>query len=102
MNHQQKKNLAWARCLAASKAADAEDRDCRKRGRHSAHCLTLVKDARKLKAEYEKVCKAPASNPLSVRHGEKFTSSKIIGDLMGRNGPDTHHSIDSDKDRSGK
>lgn len=102
MTHQQMKDIAWRRCLAVKNEAAAEERECRKRGKHTAHCMTLVRDARKLKDEYEKVCKNPPSNPLSVKHGEKFEREKIIGDLMGRNGPDTHHSIGGDHDRRGK
>ena len=102
MGSQQDKDIAWRRCLTADAAAREEERTCKKQGRHTMNCLNLVKDARKLKAEYEKVCRAPASNPLSVRDGLKFQREKIVGDLMGRNGPDTHHRIDGDKDRRGK
>lgn len=99
MGKQQDQNKAWALCVAAEAAAKKEDAECRKRGRHSAFCGNLVRESRKLKAEYERICKAPASNPLSVKHGEKFTREKIVGDLLGRNGPDTHHSIGGDRDR---
>ena len=102
MTHQQMKDIAWRRCLTMNKAAQEAERECRSRGKHTSYCLTLVKDARKLKDEYERVCKNPPSNPLSIKHGEKFEQEKIIGDLMGRNGPDTHHSIGGDKNRRGK
>jgi hypothetical protein len=97
-----RENQAWRRCLNNQKDVENEERECRKRGEHTFHCRNLRRDAAVLKAEYEKVCRAPESNPLSVSHGEKFMSEKIIGDLMGRNGPDTHHRIDGDKNRRSK
>lgn len=102
MATQQDKDIAWRRCVAADRAAQEAGRECRQRGRPTTHYLNLVKDARKLKDEYEKLCRQPTSNPLSIQHGEKFQREKIVGDLMGRNGPDTHHGIDGDKDRRGK
>ncbi len=98
----QEKNRAWARCVAADAAAADAKKDCLRQGRTTTNYLNLVKDSRKLKDEYEKLCRTPTTNPLSIKHGEKFQREKIIGDLMGRNGPDTHHRIDGDKDRRGK
>jgi hypothetical protein len=92
-------DLAWRRCKVKDAEVSEELRECRKRGKETPRYLTLVRDARKLKAEYEKVCRAPESNPLKVSHGERFTKEKITGDLLGRNGPDTHHSIDGNKSR---
>ncbi len=59
----------------------------------------LVSDERKLKAEYERVKGLGIMDPLNIKHGEKFLSEKIVGDLAGRNGPDTHHGIGGNKDR---
>ena len=102
MASQQDKDIAWRRCCASEQAAKKEDQTCKRQGRHTLACANLMKDARKLKDEYERLCRQPTSNPLSIRHGEKFQREKIVGDLMGRNGPDTHHGIGGDKDRRGK
>ncbi len=102
MASQQDKDIAWRRCVQASKAAEEAGRECKQKGRTTTQYLNLVKDARKLKDEYEKLCRQPPSNPLSIKHGEKFTREKIVGELMGRSGEDTHHGIGGDKDRRGK
>ena len=99
MATQAEKDKAWRRVQAVQSDAADEERTCRKRGRHTMHCMALVRDARTLKNEYEKLCRQPTSNPLSIAHGERFMKEKIVGDLMGRNGIDTHHGLDGDKSR---
>ena len=100
MSKQQDMDIAWRRCKLKDAEVQEELAVCRRQGRHTTNYLNLVRDARRLKAEYEHVCLAPESNPLSIKHGEKFTSEKVTGDLLGRNGPDTHHRLDGDKDRN--
>jgi hypothetical protein len=73
---------------------------CRKQGRRTARYDNLVKDAAKLKKEYEQVKGSGVYDSLSVKHGEKMMSEKVKGDLMGRSGPDTHHGVDGDKGRA--
>ena len=99
MSKQQDMDIALRRCRLKDQETKAELELCRRRGKATPQYLTMVKDARKLWAEYHKIAKRPESNPLSIKHGAKFQREKIIGDLMGRNGPDTHHGIDGDKDR---
>lgn len=102
VNKKQEMDIAWRRCLKVNAEVQEAEKECRQRGRHTMQCAGLTRDARKLKAEYEKVCRAPESNPLKLSHGAKFQSEKIVGDLMGRNGPDKHHRIDGNQDRRGK
>lgn len=99
MATQQEKDRAWARCRVADMAAKEELRTCQRQGRTTLRYKNLLVDARKLKAEYEKICRQPTSNPLSIKHGMKFQREKIIGDLTGRNGPDTHHGLGGNKSR---
>jgi len=73
--------------------------ECRKRGTRTPRYMSLLKDASKLKAEYEKVKATGISDPLNVSHGERFSAQKLYGDIMGRSGPDTHHGIGGDMDR---
>lgn len=89
----------WYKCVEKGKEADEERRECAKRGAITPRYISLAKDAAKLKLEYEKAKAQGISDPLSVKHNTIFMRQKVVGDIMGRSGPDTHHSILGTKER---
>jgi len=92
----------WYKCVEKDKEACEERKECQKRGAITPRYISLAKDAAKLKLEYEKAKKEGISKPLSIKHNEIFMRQKVVGDIMGRSGPDTHHSILGTKERKYK
>lgn len=102
MATQQEKDKAWGRCIAIRKEIEEARAEIQRTRCSPDRYYRLVKDEQRLKAEYEAVIKLGTFNPLSVKDGEKMQSEKIVGDLMGRNGDDTHFGVGGNQDRRGK
>jgi len=99
MAKQQELDRLWRELLAIGKELSKEAEECKKRRMQTPRYTNLMRDEKKLKAEYERVKNLGTHNPLSVAHGDKMQREKVVGDLMGRNGPDTHHGVYGNKDR---
>ena len=100
-NKRQLMDKLWGQLIAIGRELSIEQRECAKRKGMTTRYANLAADERKLKAEYERVKGLGTMDPLNVEHGTKMQSEKIVGDLMGRNGDDTHFGIGGDQDRRG-
>ena len=98
-NKRQLMDKLWGELIAIGREIGVEQVSCAKTRTRSARYDSLCADERKLKIEYERVKGLGEMDPLNVKHGEKMQSEKIVGDLMGRNGDDTHFGIAGDQDR---
>ena len=99
MSKQHDLDKLWRELIVKGQEIAQEVNECKKRRGTTPRYLSLVKDEQKLKAEYERRKGLGEMDPLSIKHGEKMMDEKITGDLMGRNGPDTHHGVGGDKNR---
>lgn len=84
----------WRKIIETDRAISAELATVRKRGEPTAAYLNLKRDLEKLKKEYEAVKRQGTYNPMSLEHGERMTSRKVIGDALGKTGPDSHHGLE--------
>lgn len=90
MSKQAELDRLWSLMLQLDREISLEARRAPRNGGATERYKTLSKDMSKLKLEYEKLKGTGEYNPHKVDHQEAATRKKVMGDFLGRTGPDSH------------
>lgn len=82
----------WEKIIALERQLKIEASNCK--GNVTQAYKNMVLDMAKLKVEFEKINGKGVYNPNSLAHGEKMTRNKVLGDALGKSGPDTNHGLE--------
>lgn len=86
----------WRKICQLNREIEKELLEVKKNGgQPTKRYKTLQSDMNKLRAEYQKITRSQFSS-LSIEQGEAITRNKVMGDLLGRSGPDSHHNPNED------
>lgn len=89
----------WRQILEKDREIVEETLECRRRQSQTERYKTLASDMRKLKAEYEREKGTGAFDPSSQAHHDNIEKQVILGEALGKSGPDTHHGVGGELDK---
>lgn len=67
-----------------------EGRECGKRGELTERYKNLKKDCDKAREEYHRLSGKRAAKSFNISEGEAYTTRRVLGELTGRFGSDSH------------